>query len=213
MKYKNVDKEFFYLMSQEEKLKKSMGKLILTVLKANNGRITFVPDNEDDEYPVSATLWGKHDNPIIDITDVYLAGKDRLSVYADGIEQSTGCMETGFEIYPEQYLGILQFFYAVLNWKRAGNETDEEEQPETGPFEVTVLFGSEAVMKYNETGVIPSDDWINEHGGLADVKSFKTQEELNAYIEGLNDFDGWSEYLVLDDFMKNLLKENRKINS
>jgi hypothetical protein len=211
MKHKNVDKEFFYLMSEEEKLKKSMGELIHTVLKANNGRITFVPDDEDDEYPVTATLWGKHDSPNIDITDVYWVGKDKPSVYADGIEQSSGCRETCFEIYPDQYSAILQFFHAVLGWKRTGNEAGEEEQPETGTFEVTVLFGTELICEYEGTGKIPSDEWRAANGGVVETKAFKTKKEMSAYLEGINDADGWMDSLVLDAFMEKLLKDKREL--
>jgi hypothetical protein len=206
MKYKKTDREYFHLLAEEKKLRNSMKELILSVLKENNDRITFVPEDEEDEYPVAATLWGKHDNPVIEITDVYLGKHD--AILADGIEQSTGIIEEGFEIYSEQFSDVLHFIGAVVDWKNT-----IEEEPEENPVEITVLFGSDVICEYSDTGELPSEEWLNDNGGVIDTKTFESKELMNAYLEGLNDADGWLETLVLDDFMKNLLKENRKINS
>lgn len=208
MKHEAIDKEFFYLASEDKKLKEAVKELIFTALKENGGRITFVPKNDDADYPVTATLWGKHDNPIIEITDVYLSGKGEI--FADGYDQSTGILEKEFLIYPEQFLEIMYFIGAVLEWKDTVEEENREETVEKPEYEVTILFGSEVVCEYSDTGEIPSEDWINEHGGVVDTLTFKSKEYMDAYLEGLNAADGWEETLVLDPFMVDLLKQKRE---
>ncbi|MDR2805795.1 MAG: hypothetical protein LBB85_09200 [Dysgonamonadaceae bacterium] len=133
MKHETIDREYFHLMAEEKKLKDGMKEVILAALKENGGRITFTPESDDDEYPVVATLWGTHDHPDIEITDVYVGKPEAIS--AAGADSSTGIKETGFEIYPEQYPEIMHFIGAVLEWK---NTLDEKENP----LEITVLFGS-----------------------------------------------------------------------
>jgi hypothetical protein len=200
-----MEQKFNRLNVGEKRLRTEMKSLILSALKENSGKISFTPEDEDDEYPVSATLWGKHDNPIIDITAVYLSEKGEI--YADGVNQVSGCMERFFEIYSEQYSDILHFIAAVLGWKTAESE---EEQEEDNPLEVTILFGSDVIREYKETGELPSEEWLNENGGVIDTKTFETEEQMKAYFEGLNDADGWLETLVLDEFMVKLLEEDRK---
>jgi hypothetical protein len=207
MKHETIDKEFFYLASEDKKLKAAVKEIILTTLKENGGRITFVPEDGDADYPVTATLWGKHDCPLIDIADVYLSGKGEI--FADGYNQSTGILETEFLIYPEQFLEIMYFISAVLKWKDTVEEEKQEEQVKK-PFEVTILFGSEVICEYKENGKFPSEEWLEENGGVINIKTFETEEQMIFYLEGLNDADGWLECLVLDDFMKKLIEEERK---
>jgi hypothetical protein len=209
MKHERPDKEYFHLIAEEKKLRDSMKEVILLALKENSSRITFVPEDEDSEYPVIATLWGKHDSPNIEISDVYLGKQD--AIFADGYEYPYGIFEKGFEIYPEQYWDITHFIAAVLGWKNTAEE--EEKEQEENPLEITVLFGSNVICEYSDTGELPSKEWLEENGGVIDTKTFESKELMNAYLEGLNDADGWLETLVLDDFMKKLLAQNRKINN
>ncbi|WP_195594706.1 hypothetical protein [Bacteroides fragilis] len=61
-------------------------------------------------------------------------------------------------------------------------------------IKVKVIFGEDAVKEFNATGKIPSETWLMDNGGVIDEKSFRTQEEYNAYIEGMNDADQWDDY-------------------
>jgi hypothetical protein len=192
--------EFAGLVSKEKRLMEGMKNLIVATLRENDGKILFTPEDEDGEYPVSATLWGKYDNPVIDITEVRLGKQD--TIFAGGIDRNTGIHEKDFEIYPEQYSDVLYFIAAVLEWKVA----DEERKP----LELTILFGSDVIREYSETGEFPSEEWLNENGGVIDTKTFESKEQMNAYLAGLNDADGWVETLVLDEFMVKLLNEDRK---
>jgi hypothetical protein len=201
------EEQYFKLIAEEKILKEKMRVFTIAIVTENNGRITFTPE-DNDEYPVSATLYGKHDCPIIGISDVYLKNDE---IYADGIDQQTGILEKEFRIYPEQYSDVLHFIGTVLNWKdTAETETDNSE---SGQFEVTILFGSEVVAQYEETGEIPSEDWLDANGGVVDTKVFKSKELMEAYCEGLSDADGWAETLILDPFMVELLEQKRKILS
>ena len=204
-----MEKEYHYLISEDNKIKDRVRDLIVAALEENGGRITFTPDpkdGDDYEYPVSATLWGKQDSPTVDITDVYFS-ENRMTIYADGVNQTSGYMEKEYEIYPDQYMDIVSFIATVLKWKQCGVRGDKE----TAPHEITVLFGSDVICEYKDTGEFPSEAWLEENGGVINTKSFKTKEELDAYIEGLNDSDGWVENLVLDDFMKNMIEKERKM--
>lgn len=59
----------------------------------------------------------------------------------------------------------------------------------------TIIFGSGAVNEYEETGNIPTNKNID---GYADTVEFNTQAEMNAYLKGLGDADGWGKVLSLD---------------
>jgi hypothetical protein len=82
-----------------------------------------------------------------------------------------------------------------------------------------IIFGSDAVRHYNETGEIPAAKTLEDLDGTVLEKDFKSKEEYDAYISGLEESDGWSDWIVadqnfespknysLDDIIKNLLKE------
>ena len=82
-------------------------------LRRHGGRVTYTPEDEDGEYPVASSLYGKHDFPRIDITDVYLDG-DAPYIMADGIDTEDGDKRTGFQIYDEQLYDIALFLRWVL---------------------------------------------------------------------------------------------------
>lgn len=58
----------------------------------------------------------------------------------------------------------------------------------------TLIFGSDAVMEFQKTGVVPPDEWLDEHGGHVEEMCFKSMDEHNAYIKALVDCDGWHAY-------------------
>ena len=60
---------------------------------------------------MASLLYGKHDFPRIDITDVYL--EEDAYIMADGID-SDGDKRTGFQIYDEQLYDIALFLKYVL---------------------------------------------------------------------------------------------------
>ncbi|MBF0648739.1 hypothetical protein IR083_07895 [Dysgonomonas sp. GY75] len=59
----------------------------------------------------------------------------------------------------------------------------------------TIIFGSGAVNKYDETGIIPKDEDID---GCIDVVEFRTEAKMRAYCKGLCDADGWEKVISLD---------------
>lgn len=59
------------------------------------------------------TLYGRHDNPTISITDVYL---DDQILRADGFDED-GNYKRGFQLYPENYAWTLDFLAIVLGIK------------------------------------------------------------------------------------------------
>lgn len=64
-------------------------------------------------------------------------------------------------------------------------------------IKATVIFGQDAIDKYDVTGKVPTDKWINRNGGVVHEVKFKTRAEYNAYAQALNDVDGWYESLIL----------------
>lgn len=63
----------------------------------------------------------------------------------------------------------------------------------------TIIFGSEAVSEFQNTGVVPSGEWLNEHDGHIEEISFKSIEGYNAYMKALADYDGWNKYDCVED--------------
>lgn len=59
---------------------------------------------------------------------------------------------------------------------------------------VTVIFGTDAVREYNgnSRATIKS---LKELGSVV-KRSFSTKAELDAYLTGLADSDGWMEYAI-----------------
>ena len=70
--------------------------------------LTEEEELDDNNFPVTTTLYGKHDTPRIKLTDVYLTD-DGEYLLADGIDAETGEKRDGFYIYSEQYADIFQF--------------------------------------------------------------------------------------------------------
>lgn len=111
IKHNNLVNEYF----------EAIRDIVTTYGKEN--RIVFIPDgfteeddiaDYDDEFPATLTLWGKSDNPHVDVTEVFIS-TDGQTIYATGIDTSTGCISNEeFEIYPEQYYGIFCFLATVL---------------------------------------------------------------------------------------------------
>lgn len=58
-------------------------------------------------------------------------------------------------------------------------------------IEAQVIFGEDAIARFEETGKVPTDYWLSKHGGVVDTVEFKTMDEYNAYNQALNDVDGW----------------------
>ena len=58
----------------------------------------------------------------------------------------------------------------------------------------TIIFGSGAVNKYDETDIIPSKKDID---GYADIAEFRTEAEMKAYIKGIADANGWQDVMFL----------------
>ncbi|MCD8251910.1 MAG: hypothetical protein LUD40_07940 [Phocaeicola dorei] len=61
----------------------------------------------------------------------------------------------------------------------------------------TVIFGEDAVNRYEETNKVPSTRWLNKNGGVVDEIEFKTKAEFDAYSKALNDADSWHGSMIL----------------
>lgn len=64
-------------------------------------------------------------------------------------------------------------------------------------IKITMIFGEDAVRKYEEDKELPSEEWLMDNGGVVDEKEFKTEAEYNAYVAGLNDGDGWYDHHII----------------
>lgn len=106
------------LTNKLSEIEKEIKEFIIETLR-QHGKVSLnLPPDSDEEtddncYPVTSTLYGKHDNPQIKITDIYLDEHD--NIYADGRDDNLGTKETGFYIYSEQYSDILYFLGHVIN--------------------------------------------------------------------------------------------------
>lgn len=50
-----------------------------------------------------------------------------------------------------------------------------------------IIFGGDAIRYYNETGQIPSAEWLMDNGGAVQNIEFPTKAEYNAYVQGVSD--------------------------
>ena len=102
--------EYAFIDKQLNTVGQAMEKFLTGFLK-KYGRVslglTEEEELDDHNFPVTTTLYGKHDTPRIKLTDVYLTNGQYL--HADGIDAETGEKRSGFYIYSEQYADIFQF--------------------------------------------------------------------------------------------------------
>lgn len=61
----------------------------------------------------------------------------------------------------------------------------------------TIIFGGDAIRYYNETGQIPSAEWLMNNGGAVQNIEFPTKAEYNAYVQGVSDAHLWGDYHIL----------------
>lgn len=103
--------EYAFIGERLHEAEQAMLKFMLEFLK-QYGRIslglTEEEELDDNNFPVTTTLYGKHDTPRVKLTDVYLTD-DGQHLHADGIDAENGEKRTGFHIYSEQYADIFQF--------------------------------------------------------------------------------------------------------
>ena len=65
-------------------------------------------------------------------------------------------------------------------------------------IKATVICGGSAVREYDEYGKIPTDKWLEDHGGVVDDKQFNTPGEYDAYSKGLADAADWDETILVN---------------
>lgn len=106
------------LSDREHRWCQDVKAFLIDTLRKHGGRISFVPKNKHEEYPVTATLYGQHDFPRIDISDLYLSDNGE-HLMADGFEAEEGFREErrGFHIEPEQLSDALAFISHILQSK------------------------------------------------------------------------------------------------
>lgn len=61
----------------------------------------------------------------------------------------------------------------------------------------TIIFGGDAIRYYNETGQIPSAEWLMDNGGVVQDIEFPTKAEYDAYVQGVSDAHLWDDYRIL----------------
>ena len=79
-------------------------------------------------------------------------------------------------------------------------------------IKITTIFGEDAVREYEENNELPSEEWLADNGGVVDEKEFETEAEYNAYIAGVNDADGWSDYHIIRHRSEGRTPRERKIS-
>ncbi len=107
-----MKKEYYRLELKREAIEDKVKFLIINAIKENNGRISFQPTDDDDDYPLTILLSEK-DVSFISITDVYLDNEGIIR--ADGIDDETAQIRKELKI-EEGYDNILYFIGYVLRW-------------------------------------------------------------------------------------------------
>lgn len=110
----NEAEEYKELTERLSNIEKDIRTFILSIL-SRHGRISLNLTEKElldsDNFPVTSTLYGRHDNPQIRITDIYLCGNE---IYADGIDSDTDEKRCEFLIYTEQLSDVMYFIGQVL---------------------------------------------------------------------------------------------------
>lgn len=171
-----MNTEYYMLKAKEEVISNKMKSLIEKAIVENNGRITFYKTDDDDDYPLTTILSGKKDIYFISVTDVYLDNGGLI--YADGIDDDTGCRKTEFKIGPEHYSDILYFVAYVLEWNTIQmNEEAVRDSMNSNIMELACeLAEKELVDKYSwlpeafmdESGENYAEDFQDEFNPLFD---------------------------------------------
>lgn len=108
---------FRRIQRREHRLSNATERLLRDLLTRCGGRVSYHPQPDEDgctDYPISMALYGRHDNPTINITDVYLDGN---ILRADGFDNN-GDRNRGFELHPEHYSWTLEFVAIALGIPR-----------------------------------------------------------------------------------------------
>lgn len=107
--------EYSELTEQLSGIEKRIEASILNILN-KYGRVSLNLTEEEmlekNNFPVTSTLYGRHDTPRIRITDVYSEGNH---IYADGIDDDTDEKRREFLIYSEQLSDIFYFIGHVVD--------------------------------------------------------------------------------------------------
>ncbi len=105
----SVDCEYADIAERLHQVEQDMFRFMKATL-TEKGKISLglSPEDEPDksDFPVTTTLYGRHDTPRIRLTDVYLDGEH---IYADGIDDDTDEKRIGFTVYSEQYADVFHF--------------------------------------------------------------------------------------------------------
>ena len=120
----NDEKFYRNLNKREQRLQEDYKKLILKLVKKHGGRITSLPIPDKygcSDYPVTTAFYGKHDNPNISITNVYISEYGEIMV--DGVNEDTGYKEREYRAYPEHYSCLLDFIGFALGLRNQPDTT------------------------------------------------------------------------------------------
>ena len=102
------DDPFEELTVRLQEWQREVRALLIRTLREHGGRISFTPRTTFEEYPVTASLSGQHDDPRIDISDLYLEGD---TILADGytVGETTRDHRKGFSIFNEHLSDAFSF--------------------------------------------------------------------------------------------------------
>ena len=119
----NTKKEYRRLVAQTIQNRARMGELIPHLLKEHADRITQEPELDEDgdiylEDTIQILCYGKYNNPCIGITSVYFG--EHGEILMDGINIRLGITEKGYDVYPENYVCVLDFIATALNYPTTG---------------------------------------------------------------------------------------------
>lgn len=68
-----------------------------------------------------------------------------------------------------------------------------------GKFKVFMLFGEEAAGRYEQGEFDELAEVLMYHAGDLVCREFETEAEKNAYLQGIEDCDGWMSWAVMSE--------------
>ena len=186
------------LYHEYKKLDAIEAKELIAAVKAHGNEYIFIHFDEDGDYDVE-----ERDNaPIIAAATKYMDAYEdfyisRVEVYDEGYYTLYGWPKEGFtdeveiDSVAHGHLGYVTDCIPETDMVRDVTITAGQEK-------VYVAFSSEAANAVHGADEDKLSEILESNADLIVVRTFNSKAEKDAYLKGLDDLDGWTEYATLD---------------
>jgi hypothetical protein len=187
--------DFHSLMNE---IKRREREELYKAIEAHGGEYSWGEYNEDGDwefenadYPIiTANISKMLPAPMdIDVTNIYIEN-GLLKMEGEGGEWGDI-----IDFRPEEvFTGHLSYITDLIPATEQVSDVSSKKSIKT-----RVLFGRDAVCAFQEGPDKMKEFFESQEGYGYEEKEFATSAEKDAYLSGINDYDGWEDFLVLED--------------